>query len=111
MRLKGSRYENSRPFSEDKHFAGYRERKLTSPPGLVEHTLLHTDRLDHLANDYYKKNRRWWRIMDANPAFFYGFDLLGSDFIHPPETAEQDKISEQDIYGDVIAVPAAREVK
>jgi hypothetical protein len=111
MRLKGSRYSNSRSFSEDKNFAGFRERKLTDAPGVVEHTLLHTDRLDHLANDYYKKDRRWWRILDANPDYLYGFDLLSSDFIYSSETALPDKLQEKDIYGDVIAVPATREVK
>ena len=109
MRLKGSRYEKTRSFSETKNFSGYRERKLLSPPGLVEHTLLHTDRLDHMANDYYKKDRRWWRILDANSEFIYGFDLLGADFIYETGTADEDKYSDEDIYGDVIAIPSARE--
>ncbi len=92
MRRKGSRYENTRLFSEEKGFGGYRERKLTSPPGVVEHTVLHTDRLDHLANDYYKSDRRWWRIMDANGEFLYGFELL-----------------DDEMQGDVMAIPASRE--
>lgn len=111
MKLKGSRYENSSPFSRDKNFSGYRERKLSTPPGLVEHTLKHSDRLDHLANDYYKQDRRWWRILDANPEYLYGFDLLGSDFIYDPGFPDEDKPTDRDIYGDVIAVPAARETK
>ena len=92
MRRKGSRYENTRPFSADKGFKGYRERQLSSPPGIVEHTVLHTDRLDRLANDYYKNDRRWWRILDANADFLYGFELL-----------------DQQMQGDVIAIPASRE--
>jgi hypothetical protein len=92
MRLKGSRYENSRVFSDEKRFSGYRERKITLPPGLVEHTVLHTDRVDHLANDFYKNDRRWWRVMDANSVFLYGFELL-----------------DEDMYGDVISIPASRE--
>jgi hypothetical protein len=92
MRRKGSRYENTRPFSEEKGFGGFRERSLTSPPGLVEHTVLHTDRLDHLADQYYKNDRRWWRIMDANVQFLYGFELL-----------------DEQMQGDVILIPAARE--
>ena len=92
MRRKGSRYEHTAAFSADKGFFGYRERKLTTPPGLAEHTVLHTDRLDHLANDYYRSNRRWWRIMDANAEFLYGFDLL-----------------DDEMHGDVISIPATRE--
>jgi hypothetical protein len=94
MRRKGSRYEKTQAFSESKGFSGYRERKLTSPPGLAEHTVLHTDRLDHLANDYYKNDRRWWRVMDANADFLYGFELL-----------------DKQMHGDVIAIPASREEK
>jgi hypothetical protein len=92
MRRKGSRYENSKPFSEAKGFGGFRERSLSAPPGLVEHTVLHTDRLDHLAEQYYKNDRRWWRILDANVQFLYGFELL-----------------DQAMQGDVILIPAARE--
>jgi hypothetical protein len=111
MRLKGSRYSQSRPFSENKKFLGFRERELSDAAAVLEHTLLHSDRLDHLANDYYKKDRRWWRIVDANPDYLYGFDLLGSDFIFSAETVQQDRLKEKDIYGVVIAIPAAREVK
>ena len=92
MRRKGSRYENTRPFDDDAVFPGFRERPLSTPPGVVEHTVLHTDRLDHLANDYYKSDRRWWRIMDANADFLYGFELL-----------------DEDMHGDLLAIPAARE--
>ncbi len=92
MRRKGSRYDNTRPFGDGSGFAGYRERPVGSPPGLVEHTVLHTDRLDHLADDYYKNDRRWWRILDANPEFLYGFELL-----------------DDPMHGDLIAIPAVRE--
>lgn len=91
MRRKGSRYENTKPFSKNKSFSGYRERSLTLPSGIVEHTVLHTDRLDQLANAYYKSDRRWWRIMDANAEFLYGFEML-----------------DRNMYGDVISIPAAR---
>ncbi|MCB1859704.1 MAG: hypothetical protein KDI63_15630 [Gammaproteobacteria bacterium] len=92
MRRKGSRYEGTQPFSEDKGFPGYRERQLTAALGLAEHTLLHTDRLDHLADDYYRSDRRWWRIVDSNPEFLYGFEML-----------------DESRYGTAITIPAARE--
>ena len=92
MRRKGSRYETSRSFSGDTDFNGFRERKLSTAPGVVEHTMLHSDRLDQLANDYYKEDRRWWRVLDANPEFLYGFDLF-----------------DKDMQGDVIVIPTSRE--
>ena len=91
MRRKGSRYENTQAFGEDKAFSGYRERKLDLPAGIVEHTILFTDRLDHLADAYYKTDRRWWRLLDANAEFMYGFEMLDEEF-----------------FGDVISIPAAR---
>jgi hypothetical protein len=91
MRRKGSRYENTKPFGEDSSFQGYRERKLSLPPGIVEHTVLHTDRLDLLASAYYKEDRRWWRILDANADFMYGFEML-----------------DENMLGDVVSIPSAR---
>jgi hypothetical protein len=92
MRRKGSRYANTQAFSAAKGFDGLRERRLTAPPGIVEHTVLHTDRLDHLANDYYNSDRRWWRILDANAEFLYGFEML-----------------DDDMHGDALPIPASRE--
>jgi len=92
MRRKGSRYETSRAFSSDTEFKGFRERRPGIAPGVVEHTMLHTDRLDQLAADYYKEDRRWWRVLDANPEFLYGFDLFS-----------------EDMQGDIIVIPASRE--
>jgi hypothetical protein len=92
MRRKGSRYENTAAFSAEKGFSGFRERRLTHPPGLVEHTVADTDRLDHVANQYYRNDRRWWRVLDANADFLYCFELL-----------------DEEMYGDVITVPASRE--
>lgn len=91
MRRKGSRYENTQPFGSGSSFEGYREREVKLPAGIVEHTVLHTDRLDLLANAYYKEDRRWWRMMDANAEFLYGFEVL-----------------DEEMQGDVISIPAAR---
>jgi hypothetical protein len=92
MKRKGSRYENSRPFSNDKGFAGTRVRPLTTAEGIVEYTISSGDRMDHLANNYYKNDRRWWRILDANPAFLYGFELASKES-----------------QGDVIVIPSSQE--
>ncbi len=47
--------------------------------GDFEHTLLETDRLDHLARKYYKQPRKWWRICDADPEFMSPLALVGDD--------------------------------
>ena len=92
MRRKGSRYENTPLFGYESGFQGFRERSLASPPGVLEHTVLHTDRIDLLAQSYYQNDRRWWRVMDANAEFLYGVELL-----------------DEQMQGDVIAIPPSRE--
>lgn len=109
MKRKGSRYEQTKPFSNKKGFDGYRERKVTTPPGLVEHSLLHMDRLDHMAGDYYKQDRRWWRILDANPDFLYGFDMLGYGHKDDGAPPEGETPGNAGAHGDGIAIPASRE--
>lgn len=47
--------------------------------GTFRHTVADGDRLDHLANTYYRKPRNWWRICDANPQFPSPLALLGQD--------------------------------
>jgi nucleoid-associated protein YgaU len=79
MFLKGSRYEQARAFvSEDGEspFPGVRAREIAPAPPVLEHTVQAGDRLDRLARHYYNDDRLWWRIVDANPEFFYGADLL-----------------------------------
>jgi hypothetical protein len=47
--------------------------------GTFRHTLTGLDRLDHMAQTYYGKPRKWWRICDANPEFASPLGLLGQD--------------------------------
>jgi nucleoid-associated protein YgaU len=79
MFLKGSRYEQSKPFVSDDGspvFRGVRARDIAPAPAVLEHTVQAGDRLDRLARHYYNDDRLWWRIVDANPEIFYGGDLL-----------------------------------
>jgi phage tail protein X len=64
-----------------------RPRDITTPPGVIEHTLAAGERLDLLAYHYYGDARRWRRILDANP------QLLGA---HQAEQLAQ---------GATIAIP------
>ncbi len=94
MRRKGSRYENTNAFDADKDFAGFRARKLSEAPGIVEHTLTENDRLDTLSHHYYQDDRRWWRLLDANNELFYGFELMS-----------------QEMNSEAVIIPAGKEKK
>ncbi len=81
MILKGSRYENSRQFDPPEEggeaFQGIRAREIGDAEGVIEHEIQAGDRLDLLARHYYNDSRLWWRIVDANPHFVFGDDLIG----------------------------------
>jgi hypothetical protein len=54
-------------------------RLLPEVTGVFLHTVEEVDRVDHLAYNYYKQPRKWWRICDANPAFSSPQALLGKE--------------------------------
>ena len=91
-----SRYQNCKSFAfavgEPVSFRGRRARQIGPAMGVLEHTLMATDRLDLLALNYYGDASRWWRIADANPEILCGLDLAG-----------------EEAAGRVILIPAAEE--
>ncbi len=54
-------------------------RPLPAVDGVLEHTVQTVDRLDQLANRYYRQPRDWWRICDANSRMEAPHALLGRD--------------------------------
>ncbi|MBV7328177.1 hypothetical protein KFU94_07930 [Chloroflexi bacterium TSY] len=54
-------------------------RLLPIVAGTFRHTVEAGDRLDHLAYQYYKQPRKWWRVCDANPEFMSPLALLGQE--------------------------------
>jgi len=80
MFQKGSRYEKCEKFAPSSDgstvFTGIRSRAMGPATGVVEHVVKAGDRLDLLARHYYNDDRLWWRIVDANPDFLYGGDML-----------------------------------
>ena len=80
MLQKGSRYEKARLFESKEDgtevFGGTRPREIDPATGVIQHTIKAGDRLDLLARHYYNNNRLWWRIVDANPKFLYGGDMV-----------------------------------
>lgn len=109
MFLKGSRYEQARPFvSEDGSvpFPGVRPREIAPAPPVLEHTVQAGDRLDRLARHYYNDDRLWWRIVDANPEVFYGGDLLRENADALP--VANGTLSLERMVGRAILIPRAK---
>lgn len=83
MLIKKSRYRNSALFAllEDgsEVFAGLRPRAIETASGEIEHEWQAGDRIDHMARNYYNDDRRWWRILDANPELLYAGELFEQD--------------------------------
>ncbi len=96
MLQKGSRYAKARifdPTPEGKTvFEGIRPRDIATADGVIEHVVQAGDRLDLLAGHYYNDDRLWWRIVDANPDFLYGGDMVLDA-----------------LAGQVVLIPKARE--
>lgn len=93
---KGSRYKNTKLFSvvglSGITFAGTRERKIETIEGVLEHTIKMGERLDLLALHYYNDDKKWWRILDANPNLFDAGEVV------------------LDLYeGETIVIPRAQE--
>lgn len=96
MLTKKSRYKNAKSFTPSSDgsivFGGLRGREITAATGVIEHEVRANDRLDQLARNYYNDDRLWWRIVDANPQFIFGPDMLG-----------------EAMSGSVILIPKAKE--
>jgi nucleoid-associated protein YgaU len=83
MLVKKSRYRNARTFESladgTQVFSGIRAREIGAATGVIEHEVQAGQRLDQLARHYYNDDRLWWRIVDANPEFTLGLDILDSE--------------------------------
>ncbi len=83
MIVKKSRYRDARTFEPlsdgSEVFPGLRARRIGTAIGVIEHEVQASDRLDQLARNYYNDDRLWWRIVDANPEYTFGPDMLGED--------------------------------
>lgn len=87
-----SRYAQTRPFREHAAgavpFAGMRPRLIRTPDGVIEHLVKAWERTDGLSFEYFGDDRRWWRILDANPDILFAGDVVtdgssGSSIIIP----------------------------
>ena len=53
-----------------------RARPFAARDGTFQYTVKQGDRLDLLANTFYRDPRLWWMIAEANPDLMYPDDLL-----------------------------------
>lgn len=79
MPIKGSRYLSGITFSNDNGrepmFCGMRPRSIGQATAVLEYRVKGGDRLDLLSLFFYNNDRKWWRILDANPWVVFGADL------------------------------------
>lgn len=89
--------------------------RLRQPvPGSFQHTVESHDRLDHLAQRYYGKPRKWWRIGDANPEFASPLALLGQDPIRAVRLAVQGRFPDPPwwkLLGSLRTMPGVEDVR
>jgi hypothetical protein len=99
--FKGSRYETVRPFDPDPEgrplFRGLKARPIGIPEPILEYTVELLNRLDGLAQHFYREPRAWHRLAEANPDVLFPEDLLWTP-IPEEETGVE-------LKGDVILVP------
>lgn len=81
---RGSRYENARNFTDTDSsrtsFRGTRERVIKTTEGVLEHTLEAGQRLDLIALHYYNDDKKWWKILDANPHLMNAGEIIIDEF-------------------------------
>ena len=110
MISKKSRYAKARMFSPDgESFLGIRAREIGPAPGVIEHEIRVGDRLDHLARHYYNNDRLWWRIVDANPEFFYGQSFVATQDISNNLMPVPGVMLSKHLEGSVILIPRLKE--
>ena len=71
---------------------------------MIQHAVREHERMDALAHHYYNDERLWWRILDANPEFLCGLDLIDA------EGHDADAAGEGGVLGKPVRVPRAREI-
>ncbi|MGH4008691.1 MAG: hypothetical protein ACRDTH_11155 [Pseudonocardiaceae bacterium] len=118
MYARGSRYrqtpEVSRQNSSGRTLLVTDLRLRQPVPGSFQHTVESNDRLDHLAQRYYGKPRKWWRIGDANPQFASPLALLGHDPIRVARLVVQGGFPDPlwwKLLGSLRAVPGVEDVQ
>jgi len=82
-------------------FKGVKPRPLPAATPVLEHKIAMKERLDQLAQNYYRNPRDWTRLAAANPE-----DIFAEDLIWHPEPAAENG---SELAGHVLLVPRRRE--
>lgn len=82
-------------------FKGVKPRPIPSATPVLEHSVAMKDRLDQLAQNYYRNPRDWTRLAAANPDEIFAENLIWSP--DPPKT------NGTELAGHVLLVPRRRE--
>ena len=91
MFFQGSRYLNVKEYTvsddEGRPHKVKRARPLSEASGTFRYQVKQGDRLDLLAQRFYRTPRKWWLISDANPRFMDPLELLtpGEQIIIPKD--------------------------
>ena len=108
--LKGSFYEDAKPFEPDetgaRPFKGVRARRLASPEPILEHAVEAGDRNDSLGHHYYSEPRFWRRIADANPDTVFFEDLVYDP--DPGGDPDRARVGGERL-GEVVLIPRRKE--
>lgn len=94
MFFRGSRYLRVREYTvrddRGREVSVKRTRRRQELDGDFVYQVKSGDRLDLLAQKFYRTPRKWWRICDANPGLLYPDDLLepGLELVIPRDRAE-----------------------
>lgn len=99
--LKGSRYATLDRFAAPSTFKGVKPRLIPRATPVLEYTMSMKDRLDALAQNYYRNSRAWVRLSEANPQELFAEDLIWTS--DPVAENGREKL------GEVVLVPRREE--
>lgn len=89
MIFEGSRYTKTSLYNRDGvNIFERREMIHFNVDEAVKHTVVQSDTLSTIANQYYEDAQLWWVILEANPSYSNAFDIKVGDILVIPSKEE-----------------------
>lgn len=89
MIFEGSRYTKTSLYNRDGvNIFERREMLQFNTEEAVKHTVVQSDTLSTIANQYYEDAQLWWVILEANPSYSNAFDIKVGDILVIPSKDE-----------------------
>lgn len=89
MIFEGSRYTKTSLYNRDGvNIFERREMLQFNTDEAVKHTVVQSDTLSTIANQYYEDAQLWWVILEANPSYSNAFDIKVGDILVIPSKDE-----------------------